>query len=141
MMKNDVLDAIKSELSQYGINSRLSNGGKHLRLDWTVETCDGRKIDQMYTVAKTSSDWRAPRNAAHKVRTMLKDVGAVSSSERAVRLAAAKERQFDRIFDMPVASDELRKRVDKLELRLAEQTAQVDYLLAQMAKLKGALSG
>jgi hypothetical protein len=139
MMKNDVLDAIKSELSQYGINSRLSNGGKHLRLDWTVETCDGRKIDQMYTVAKTSSDWRAPRNAAHKVRTMLKDVGAVSTSERAVRLAAAKEKQFDRIFDMPVASDELRKRVEKLEMDNAELRANVNQLMAQMSALRGAL--
>ncbi len=74
-MKNDCLDAVRAVLDANGIAYAVSDGGKHPRIDFEI---NGRRCRT--SVPKTSSDFRAPLNAASDIRRLIKEVQAETTS-------------------------------------------------------------
>jgi hypothetical protein len=64
--KNPVLCAVRVILEDHNIEYSVSNGGKHLRVDFQF-----KGIRRRHTVPLSSSDWRAARNARTQVRRIL----------------------------------------------------------------------
>jgi hypothetical protein len=69
-MRNEVLDAVTSELEAVGLDYSVNQTGKHLKVGFKVGETAKNAI-----VPKTSSDWRAAKNARALVRKTLKNLG------------------------------------------------------------------
>jgi hypothetical protein len=65
--RNESLKAVLRELAAAGIHHRISNGGRHLRVEWNAG--NGPRVT---IVAASASDHRAPRNARAYVRRQLR---------------------------------------------------------------------
>jgi hypothetical protein len=68
--QNPILCAVKEVLDQHKIEYTVSNGGKHIRVDYYYK---GKRFRQ--TVAKSPSDWRAAKNVRSQVRNSINQMG------------------------------------------------------------------
>ena len=77
-MRNPCLTAVLEELATAGIRRpEIANGGKHMQVRWT--TASGQR--RSYTLPNSPSDWRAPENARHGVRRVLRADGMLEMPE------------------------------------------------------------
>jgi len=75
-MRNPCLAAALEELGKAGIrHPEIANGGKHLQLRWATASEQRRT----YRLPSSPSDWRAPENARHDVRRILRTDGMLET--------------------------------------------------------------
>jgi len=107
-MRNRCLAAVLEELAKAGIrHPEVTNGGKHLQIRWTTAT----GLRRTYTLPSSPSDWRAPENARHDVRRLLRADGMLATPAP----RSAPPRQPSRI-------ELLERRLAELERRLGMQS-------------------
>jgi Rha family phage regulatory protein len=75
MSGNPCLEVVETELTAAGVRYRVEHGGKHLHVMF------GEGFEHLHVIAKTPSDWRAPKNERALIRRSLLQLGYVSAED------------------------------------------------------------
>jgi hypothetical protein len=117
-MCNPELDAVREELSHFGIKPSVEDDGPHAKVRWWHA---GRP--RVVVCAKTGSDWRGPANARALTRRLLREDGHDVAAAPAPRPRVA---LLEKALAAPAPVDTTPERLSRLE---AEQRYVTDLLL------------
>jgi hypothetical protein len=106
--KNEYLAVALAELAKFDVAPRISNGGKHSRVEWKVDGGPRR----VTTIPGSPSDVRGLLNLRSKIRRTLREDGA--KPRDSMRRAA------QQIIAVPVPVEPLTNRVERLEREVAD---------------------
>lgn len=146
-MANIVLDAVTNELNTAGIEYSVDPSRRHLHLKFKIGETEKTQV-----VPKTSSDWRAAKNARAMLRNTLRQLGVPliktpdikePRDEKGTETPVAKPQSY-LLLEQSLATSQrvetdlmaAKKRVTEVEAENARLRLEVEQLTASVTQMK-----